>query len=64
MASFRRLLAAGLALFWGMRLFIQLFVYDSKLWKGKALETTVHIVFLILWSYFTGVFLWVLATSP
>jgi hypothetical protein len=46
----------GLGIFWGLRLIFQFFVYSSKLWKGKLLETTVHVVFSILWTYFTAVF--------
>ncbi len=60
----RRLVAGGFSLFWSMRLFIQLFVYDKKLWQGKALETSVHVIFIGLWSYFTAVFLWVSVTTP
>lgn len=55
-----RLLAAGLMLFWQIRLAVQLWVYDSSLWRGKAFETTVHIVFLGLWTYLTAVFGWLL----
>ncbi len=53
---FGRKVSFGLALFWLVRLFFQLFVYSSKLWKQKTFETTVHIVFILLWVYFTIVF--------
>lgn len=46
----------GFGIFWMARLIIQLFGYSSKLWKGKRFETFVHIAFLILWSYFSLVF--------
>lgn len=49
----------GLGLFWTVRLCIQFFGYSPKLWRGKTFETTVHIVFSMLWAYFSGVFLWV-----
>lgn len=52
-------ISLGLGIFWGVRLFFQFFVYSSKLWKGKKFETTVHIVFLFLWTYLSVVFLWV-----
>lgn len=52
-----RIVSSGCALFWFMRLLVQLFVYDQSLWRGKRLETFVHVVFLGLWSYFTLVFL-------
>ena len=49
-------LTFGLALFWSIRLFFQLFIYSSKLWKGKNFETAVHITFTLLWLYFISVF--------
>jgi hypothetical protein len=51
--------ALGLGVFWLIRLFFQLFIYSSKLWKGKKFETTIHIIFILLWAYVSGVFLWV-----
>lgn len=53
-----RTISLGLAIFWATRLIFQLFVYSTKLWKGKRFETTIHIVFTILWIYLTYVFLW------
>ncbi len=46
----------GFAFFWTIRLFIQFFGYSYKLWKGKTFETIMHIIFSILWLYFTVVF--------
>lgn len=46
----------GLAIFWGTRLIVQFFGYSSELWRGKVFETTMHIVFSILWVYVTVVF--------
>jgi hypothetical protein len=46
----------GLAVFWMVRLVIQFVGYSPKLWRGKRLETGVHIVFSILWLYFSSVF--------
>ena len=51
-----RKLAAGLALFWGCRLLIQFFGYSPKLWKGKMLETIIHIIFSLLWIHLTVMF--------
>ncbi|TNJ41201.1 hypothetical protein KFZ70_15100 [Tamlana fucoidanivorans] len=51
-------ISLGLGIFWATRLIFQLFVYSTKLWKGKTFETTIHIVFTILWIYLTSVFLW------
>jgi hypothetical protein len=50
-------LSLGLFVFWATRLFFQLFVYSSGLWKGKRFETLVHIVFTIIWIYLSVVFL-------
>lgn len=47
----------GFGVFWTIRLFIQFFVYSTKLWKGKTFETIVHIVFSFLWMYLSFVFL-------
>ena len=49
-------LALGLFLFWFARLFIQFFGYSSKLWKGKKFETVIHVLFSLLWTYFSVVF--------
>lgn len=54
-------LCLGLGIFWSARLFIQFFGYSSTLWKGKRFETLVHIVFSLLWSYLSVVFLLVAA---
>lgn len=55
--SLGRKLCWGLGIFWGIRLLIQFFGYSSKLWKGRAFETTVHILFTFLWAYLTFIFL-------
>ncbi|EDP72155.1 hypothetical protein FBALC1_13677 [Flavobacteriales bacterium ALC-1] len=52
-----RKIALGLAIFWIARLFFQLFIYSSKLWKGKRFETVVHIFFTLLWIYLSSIFL-------
>jgi hypothetical protein len=51
-----RLICGGLAFFWGLRLFFQLFVYAPALWRGKLFETTVHIAFTMLWLYLLWVY--------
>ena len=52
-----RHLCLGLGSFWLARLLIQFFGYSSTLWKGKCFETAVHVLFSLLWSYLTIVFL-------
>jgi hypothetical protein len=47
----------GLALFWGIRLLFQVFIYSSQLWKGKFKETVIHILFTTFWAYCLIVFL-------
>ncbi|MEQ1732530.1 MAG: hypothetical protein ABL940_02600 [Bacteroidia bacterium] len=46
----------GLCVFWTTRLFIQFFGYSSALWKGKLFETSMHILFSVLWAYVSVVF--------
>jgi hypothetical protein len=50
-------LSFGLFIFWGLRLLFQFFIYSPKLWKGKQFETAIHIVFSLLWAYFSAIFL-------
>lgn len=54
--SLGKRISLGLGIFWGVRLFIQFFGYSSKLWKGKKLETAIHILFSVTWLYFTFIF--------
>jgi len=46
----------GLGIFWSIRLLIQLFGYSSKLWKRKTFETSMHILFVLLWTYLSFIF--------
>ena len=50
-------ISLGLGIFWLIRLFFQLFIYSSLLWKGKKFETTMHIVFTFFWVYMSTLFL-------
>lgn len=52
-----RRIALGLGIFWGIRLGFQCFVYSPDLWRGKRLETSIHVLFLIFWTTLTAVFL-------
>lgn len=49
-------IAFGFAIFWGCRLFIQFFGYSTTLWKGKKIETSIHILFTVFWLYLTFIF--------
>ena len=50
-------LCIGLGLFWTLRLVVQIFVYSKDLWLGKILETTMHVLFTVLWAYAAITFL-------
>ena len=54
--SLGKKISLGLAVFWTIRLFTQIFIYSPKLWKGKTFETIVHILFTIFWAYMSLVF--------
>lgn len=56
--AFGKRISLGLGIFWFIRLLIQYFGYSSVLWKGKAFETTVHILFSVLWIYLCWVFIY------
>ena len=47
----------GLALFWMVRLLVQFFGYASEHWRGKRFEWWIHVLFSVLWIFFTTVFL-------
>jgi len=49
-------ISIGSGFFWATRLIFQLFVYSDTLWKGKAFETTIHVIFVVLWVYLSVVF--------
>ncbi|WP_313515908.1 hypothetical protein [Sphingobacterium sp.] len=53
-----RKICLGLGLFWLIRLFFQFFIYPSSLWKGRRLETVIHIVAIVFWVFLTYSFLW------
>ena len=38
------------------RLIFQFFVYSPKLWRGKQMETIMHMLFSVLWIYLTTIF--------
>lgn len=57
---FGKKIALGFGIFWVMRLFIQFFGYSTQLWKGKAFETSIHILFTLLWTYLSFIF-WTIA---
>ena len=50
-------ISLGFGIFWTVRLIFQFFVYSPMLWKGKKIETIIHIVFSLLWIYLSSIFL-------
>jgi len=51
-----RAILACAAIFWACRLFVQFFVYDSKLWKGNAFNTWMHVLFSCFWIYLVATY--------
>ena len=51
-----RVVLAGLVMFWGLRLFVQHFVYSPRIWRGHRFNTAMHIVFSGLWAYLVAVY--------
>jgi hypothetical protein len=49
-----RAVTGGLAVFWGLRLWMQWFLYDAELWRGKKFETATHVAFSGLWIFLTA----------
>ena len=58
--SLSRLVLGGLAAFWAARVLVQWFVYDSRLWRGNAFNTRVHVLFSALYLYLSAVYAGVL----
>jgi hypothetical protein len=54
--SMGRGICLGLFAFWFTRLIFQFWVYSPEVWRGKRFETTMHVLFSCLWTYFTVVF--------
>lgn len=48
-----RKICLGLGLFWLIRLFFQFFIYPSSLWKGRRLETVIHVIAIVFWVFLT-----------
>lgn len=49
-------ISLGLGIFWATRLFIQFYGYSTELWKGKIVETIIHILFTVFWIYLNIIF--------
>lgn len=55
-----KVVLTGLCVFWLARLVVQFFVYDSKLWRGNRFNTMAHVLFSLLWGYYTVTYVWAL----
>lgn len=51
-----RTVLGGLAVFWGVRWYCQIFVYRAELWRGNTFNTWVHVLFILLWTFLTAVY--------
>jgi hypothetical protein len=51
-----RSISGGMAAFWLARLYVQFFVYPREAWKGKRMETLLHILAIAFWTYLTAIF--------
>ncbi len=51
-------LAAGISGFWAIRAVLQVTYYSSSHWRGLLARTLVHVLLLILYGVFGGVYLW------
>jgi hypothetical protein len=52
-----RRISLGLGVFWAVRLYFQFFVYSSETWRGKRLETVVHVMASLFWAYMSVIFI-------
>ncbi len=46
-------IATGLSIFWLVRLYTQFFIYKPELWLGKRFETSIHILFVLTWLWYS-----------
>lgn len=46
----------SISAFWAIRLYFQWFVYPPDLWRGKRLETFVHVWFTLVWAALSALF--------
>ena len=42
--------------FWALRLYVQWCVFPRTLWRGKRLETRMHVMFTVIWIGLTILF--------
>ncbi|MEO8351920.1 MAG: hypothetical protein ABI680_09320 [Chthoniobacteraceae bacterium] len=51
-----RWLAWSFSAFWLIRLYVQWFVYQADLWRGKRIETFAHLWFTLVWTALAALF--------
>lgn len=44
------------AVVWALRLYVQWFVFPQALWRGKRFETAMHVLFTVVWTALTALF--------
>ena len=51
-------LAAGIGLFWAVRIVLQVTYYSSSHWRGQPGRTLAHVALLIIYGGFASLYLW------
>ena len=51
-------LAAGIGSFWAIRTVLQVAYYSSSHWRGQPARTVTHVLLLLLYGGFAGVYGW------
>lgn len=51
-----RTILGGMAAFWFLRLIVQLFIYDSRLWRNSRARTAAHVLMTVFWSFLVLVY--------
>jgi hypothetical protein len=49
-------LAAGIAIFWGIRTVMQVAFYSAEHWRGQAARIAAHVILLFVYGGFTAVY--------
>ena len=58
-----RAILVGLIILWAARMFAQWFFYDAALWRGNRLNTVMHVVFSVVYTYCVAAFVFALVTQ-
>jgi len=56
-STLSRTILGGLSVFWMARLYCQFFVYRTEHWRGNNLNTVAHVLFSLLWTFLSMVYI-------